>query len=308
MSADLIITILALIAIWFSAETILRAVDSVSHKLNLSTFAVSFVVLGILTSLPEISVGVNALFEDAPEIFTGDLIGASLVLFILVIPLLAILGNGVKLSNHLSSGKLLFALVTVGLPGVFITDGQLTSWEAVALIVLYIGSVVVIEKQKGILQQLRNRLVCDKRDYLVMGIQVITAAVILFYAGAVLVDKTVLVAHVLGVSPYLVSLLGLSVGTNTPELTLAVRAVMLGKKDVAIGDYIGSASANTLILGVLALINGGVSVSNHFFQTMLFTVLGLGFFYYFTRSKNDVSRTEGIALLFLYLSFILAEI
>lgn len=307
MSVDLIITVLALIAMWFSASTIIGAVESISHKLNLSTFAVSFFVLGLLTSLPEISVGINATLERKPEIFTGDLIGGSLVLFILIIPILAVLGNGVKLSNHLGSGKLLFALTTIGLPAVFVTDGKLTAFEAVTLLLLYGGALFVIEKQKGIIERIRDRITDGKLDYVVLILQVLAGAAILFYAGSVLVDKTILFAGVLGVTPYLIGLLGLSVGTNTPELTLAIRAVISGKKDVAIGDYIGSAAANTLILGILTIVNGGVTVTNHFFQTMLFTVLGLGFFYYFTRSKNDVSRTEGFALLFLYLSFILAE-
>lgn len=307
MLTEVIITVLALIALWFSASTILSVVDSISHKLNISAFAVSFFVLGLLTSLPEISVGINATLEKTPEISTGNLIGGSLVLFVFITPILAVLGNGVKLSNHLSSGKLIFALTTIGLPAVFITDGHITVWEALTLIILYGCALIVIEKQKGILEQIRDRITDGKRDYVILGFQIIAASVILFHAGGILVDKTIFFAQLFGVSPYLVGLLGLSVGTNTPEITLAIKSVLSGKKDVAIGDYIGSAAANTLILGVLALVNGGVSVSNHFFQTMVFTILGLGFFYYFTRSKNDVSRTEGIALLFLYLSFILSE-
>ena len=289
MLIEVLLTVLALIAMWFSASTILSAVDSISHKLNLSAFAVSFFVLGLLTSLPEISVAINATLEKTPEISTGNLIGGSLVLFIFITPILAVLGNGVKLSNHLNSGKLIFALTAIGLPAVFISDGHLTVWEAVALLVLYGGTLVVIEKQKGILDQIRDRITDGKRDYLILGFQIIAAAIILFHSGGILVDKTIFFAKIFGVSPYLLGLLGLSVSTNTPEITLAIKSVLSGKKDVAIGDYIGSAAANTLILGVLALVNGGVTVSNHFFQTMVFTILGLGFFYYFTRSVKHLT-------------------
>ena len=75
MILQLFFYIFSFLLIWFVAGLIVTSVDRLAHKLNLSSFAVSFFLLGILTSVPEISVGINSLIDKKPEIFVGNLIG-----------------------------------------------------------------------------------------------------------------------------------------------------------------------------------------------------------------------------------------
>ena len=96
----------------------------------------------------------------------------------------------------------------------------------------------------------------------------------------------------------------LSLGTNLPELSLAIRSVVSGKKDIAFGDYMGSASANTLLFGIFTLLSGGEVLSvNNFFKTFLFVAGGLVLFFVLSRSENTLSRRAGFILLALYLIF-----
>src|SRR3989339_1977051 len=94
---------LAFLLLWYCSGIIVDSVGRLASKLKLSSFAVSFFVLGILTSIPEFSVGLNSIINKTPDIFVGNLLGASLIIFILIIPLLAVLGNGVKMIYQLSS-------------------------------------------------------------------------------------------------------------------------------------------------------------------------------------------------------------
>ncbi|MCL4338506.1 hypothetical protein M1271_02360 [Patescibacteria group bacterium] len=308
MFVDIAVYIISFIVIWFGAGLIVDGVGNLSHKLNISSFATSFFVLGILTSIPEASVGINSIINHTPDIFVGDLIGASLVLFILAIPILAIFGNGIKLSHQMTPHKLILSLFVVAAPVFLILDKTISSTEGLFLIFLYLALFYSVEKKKGILENIKDRILDGKTHFLEDVMKLTGGALLVFVSSKILVDKTIYFSGVLGIAPFLISLLVLSIGTNLPELSLAIRSVILGKKEVALGDYVGSAAANTLIFGVLTLINGGeVVVSNHYLQTLIFMVLGLGFFYYFSRSKNDISRKEGIVLLSLYFLFIFME-
>ncbi len=101
----------------------------------------------------------------------------------------------------------------------------------------------------------------------------------------------------------------LSLGTNLPEFSLAIRAIISGKKDVAFGDYVGSAAANTLLFGIFTILNTGEVVTvNNFFRTFLIMVLGLGMFFVFSRSKHDITQKEGFVLLVLYGVFVASEL
>ena len=309
MALDFSLYILSFIAIWFGAGLIVSSVEDLSKKLNISSFAVSFFVLGILTSIPEASVGINSIIDGNPEIFVGNLIGASLVLFLLVIPLLAVFGNGIRLAHQLDGKSLLVSLAVVASPVYFILDKKVTPFEGIFLIFLYIILFYLIEKRKGLLEKIQEVTSIRKTHILEDITKIITGSAIVFYASNIIVDKTIYFSGVFNISSYLISLLVLSIGTNMPELSLAVRAITLGKKDIALGDYVGSAAANTLFFGLLSILNRSeVNVSNHYIETFVFTVLGLGLFYYFTRSKNDISRREGVILLFVYFMFVLIEI
>jgi cation:H+ antiporter len=108
---------------------------------------------------------------------------------------------------------------------------------------------------------------------------------------------------------FVVSVVILAFGTNLPEISLAIRSVFLGKKEVALGDYLGSAAANTLIFGVLTLLNGArINIENYSLRTLLINLFGLGVFYLFSQSKKEISKNEGKILLLIAFLFILVEV
>ena len=116
----LIVTLLtyicSFIAIWLGTGLIVGSVDGLARKLKLSSFAVSFFILGLLTSIPETFVSYNAVANRNPEIFVGTLLGGIIVIFLFIIPVLAILGRGIRINHDLSTKNLLFALAVIAAP------------------------------------------------------------------------------------------------------------------------------------------------------------------------------------------------
>jgi len=300
----------AFFLLWYCSGIIVNSVGRLASKLKLSSFAVSFFVLGILTSIPEFSVGINSIINKTPDIFVGNLLGASLVLFILVIPLLAVFGGGVKLIHQLNENNLIFSLLVVAAPIFLIADNVLTRTEGVFLILIYVILFYFIEKKNGLMAIGQERKISsDKKHFIEDSIEIILAAVIIFLASKFIVNETIYFASFLHVSEFIIGLLVLSIGTNLPELSLAIKSIFLGKKEVALGDYLGSAAANTLLFGLFTLLNGKrVNVSVYSFRVLLLTLLGLGVFYLFSRSKNDISKREGKILLLIYLLFIISQV
>lgn len=300
----------AFFLLWYCSGIIVNSVGRLASKLKLSSFAVSFFVLGILTSIPEFSVGLNSIINKTPDIFVGNLLGASLVLFILVIPLLAVFGGGVKLIHQLNENNLIFSLLVVAVPIFLIADNVLTRTEGVFLILIYVILFYFIEKKNGLMAiGQEKKISSDKKHFIEDSIEIVLAAVIIFLASKFIVNETIYFASFLHVSEFIIGLLVLSIGTNLPELSLAIKSIFLGKKEVALGDYLGSAAANTLLFGLFTLLNGKrVNVSVYSFRILILTLLGLGVFYLFSRSKNDISKREGKILLLIYLLFVISQV
>lgn len=80
---------------------------------------------------------------------------------------------------------------------------------------------------------------------------------ILVLAGDVLVRGAVNVSIRLGVPALIVSLTIVAIGTSAPEMLIAVNAVLEGAPGLAIGNVVGSNTANVLlVLGVPAMLAG----------------------------------------------------
>lgn len=307
---NLIFYFLSFFLIWYASGIIINSLTRFTKRLKLSSFAVSFFILGILTSIPEFAVGINSIIQEKPGIFIGNLLGASLVLFILVIPLLAVLGNGVKMVHQLTPDNLIFSLLVVAAPTFLIADNVLTRTESVFLILMYVILFYFIEKKNGLLINVREEIGKLKDGHIAEDvIELILASVIVFVTSQFIVNQTIYFSQFFNVSSFLISVIVLSLGTNLPELSLAIRSVIEGKREIALGDYLGSAAANTLFFGIFTLLNGErVNIESYSYKTMAMMLLGLGLFYFFSRSKQDISRREGKILLLVYVLFVVVEL
>lgn len=305
----IIITILSFVAIWLGAGYIIKSIERFSNNLAVSSFAISFCLLGLLTTIPEFAVGLTAVNDGTPEIFVGNLLGGIPVIFLLVIPVLAISGNGVAVSHHLDIGMKLRILGVIAMPSVLLLDGQLNIFKAVLIILAYGALVWDVHRRHGLIKTGEEQ-VLELRSYSMVNIgKLLVGIAMVFIAGRYIVENTQYFADMFNISPFLISLFLLSVGTNIPELSLAVRSAFSKRKSVAVGDYLGAAAANTCLLGVFTLMHGSdIRITGNFTVTFVFTIIGLVCFFLCARSRSIITRKEGFFLIGLYVLFIIAEL
>lgn len=135
--------------------------------------------------------------------------------------------------------------------------------------------------------------------------------VLLLIAFTVLVwsaDKFVLgassLARNLGVSPMIIGLTIVAMGSSAPEMMVAAAASLQGNPDTAIGNAIGSNITNiALVLGITILIKPLVVSSSTIKQELPFLVI-LSLFTYWIFSDNYFSFSEGVALMASFIVFI----
>ncbi len=130
---------------------------------------------------------------------------------------------------------------------------------------------------------------------------------VLYFGAEWLVRGATRLAGALGVSPIVIGLTVVSMGTSAPELVVCLVAALRGNADLAIGNVMGSNLANIgLILGLTAMIRplevAGRVVSREIPIMIAVTVLLFPLF-----MDGSLGRGDGIILLIvlgLYLLFI----
>lgn len=306
---NFVLYLVAFIGLWYGSGLIVASVKRLARKIQIPPFAFSFFVLGILTSVPEIAVGVNALSENHPEVFVGNLLGGIIVIFLLVIPLLAIINKQVQVKKHLSNKNLLVTLGIICSPALFTLDKTITNTEGFIMIALYIVLFYIIRTRQDVLSRIQRLVKKEQKDPKNSSmLKLSVGIVVVFLTSRFIVDQTIAGAEHYGVSTLMVSLVVLGLGTNLPEITLAIRSIASKAEDVALGDYLGSAAANTLLFGIFTLINSGnVVTEKNFIFTFLIIVFAISMFFMMTRGKSTLTRKEGLALLGCYLAFLAFE-
>lgn len=309
MLGHILLYITGFIGIWIGAGVAITSVEKMAHKLRLSSFLVSFLVLGFFTSISEISVGINAVLSDDPGIFVGNLIGASIVLFLLVIPLLALVGHAITINKEVRGTNLILPLVVVAIPVLLSLDGTVSRIDAVIAVVLFVISALVIEQRRGFvksvatLSQFKNLSVAQEL------LKIIVGSLIIYGSSWLVVNQTHYFSVLLGLSDFFISLMIIGIGTNLPEMSLIVRSLFMKSNQVAFGDYLGSASFNSFLYGILTLWHGKpIYLNNSYAVSLGFLIVGLVLFYIFAKSKHSISKLEALGLFSLYVAFFLVEV
>lgn len=298
--------------VWFFAGLLVSTVDRVAREIHKTGFTVAYFVLGMLTSISEFSVLVNSSIDGVPQISAGNLSGASIVLLFFIVPILAISGNGVHLSRAFTNRNLLLNLLVILAPSLLLVNGTLSFRDSVLLLMLYITLVYFIARQETkpqkSLRALKKKLIARKTSTIPEMLKILCGAAFIFVAGHFMVEEVTYFADLLSVPGSLIALIILSIGTNIPELSIALRALIRNRKDIAFGDYLGSATTNTLLFAVLGIYNGTFSVEpKEFVSTAIILTGGVICFYFFSRSKKQISLPEGLLLLIFYAVFLTVQ-
>lgn len=305
---NIISFIIACILMWIAAGLIINGVENLAKGIRVNSFVVSFLVLGIVTSVTEMSVGINAIILKTPEVFAGNLIGASFVLVLFVIPLLVILHKGVQFHPNFNAEKTLFFLILILASALVTLDGVMSIFDAILLMLMFGFFFYFFQHFKKVEQELETKKI-NTKALLINSFKILLGAVIVYFSSETLVEKTIYFATLMHAPTFLVSLFVLSIGTNVPELAIAVNSLAQKKPEIAMGDFVGSAAFNVFLLGLFSLVSGSFTLdTNHFGMMLPIVAFGFLLFFSFSKSRNKLSFWEGVAILIVYLTYMLAQI
>ena len=137
----------------------------------------------------------------------------------------------------------------------------------------------------------------------------ITGGLVLLYFGADwLVQGAITMALHLGLSPLIVGLTVVALGTSVPEALVSVQAAIGNQGGLAIGNVVGSNILNiALILGLSALISP-LKVDSHLVKADVPLLAGATFMLIVLLEDFHISRMEGAFLLLCIVGYVVGNI
>ncbi len=308
------IFILSAIALVKAGTWLVESLTRIARFLKWREFTVAFILMALATSTPEIFVGITSGLQNQPELSFGNVIGSNIINLTLVVGVIAFLAKGLKLKRVLARESTLYTMVLAFLPILLMLDGAISRIDG---LVLFVGLAFYYsqlrEQESRFTREIVNRIKKDWggfKDFLKdIGLFMGSVVMVLIAADGIVWSASSLVVY----SPISISSVGIviiALGTGLPELVFGIRAVTLDRREMIMGGILGSVVSNsTLVLGTTVLI-APLQVINYrpYLVGIVFTVITLIAFYFFSKTDKKIGQVEAIGLLLIYLLFVAVQL
>src|SRR3989344_3250445 len=301
MLPNIILFLIGLFILLLGSRELVRNALILTGKIRISPLVIGFTVVAIGTSLPEIFVALQSGFNNTTELSLGDIIGSNIANIGLIFGI-ALIFRSIDIGKLKTQKNMIFYLFLSTAFFLILLLAKLQVLEGLLLLSLGIlaifwqvrqGKNGALEEDKEALDDLSK----DHRNPLPAVLLFALSLPALLVGSKLLVDSGIELAHLFGVSSFLVGIIAVSIGTSLPELVVTITSLAKKEEKLAVGNILGSNIYNILFGGGILGVFNAKGVSN---PTVLFffAVFSLFFcFLIYTYKGRRVPQYFGLVLL-----------
>ncbi len=299
-----LVFVLALYTVVQGALLATRHATKLAESFRLSAYTVGFIIIAVISILPETFIAINSALTGNPSFGFGMLLGSNVADLTIVFALIILFaGRSLKVECRILQSHAFYPFILI-LPILLGLDGHLSRAEGIALIVggfiFYYIALKHGTKDEHVSHASRNHL----RPIMFL----LLSMVLLLVGSHVTVFAATELAHMIGISPVLIAMLVVSLGTTLPELIFSMKAVRAKEDALAIGDILGTVLADaTIVVGILAVISPFTFPHAIIYIAGIFMVGAAFILFSFMRSGRIITQREAFVLFIFWITFVLVE-
>ena len=299
----ILLFILGLVVIYYSAEFLINSSSALASKLNVSKVLVGVGVVAVGTSLPEFVVSVIAIYKEQQGLLIGNVLGSNIANIGLVFGLSLLVSSvTVNFKRIKFEVMILFVVSFIFFVGIYFHS--LNFNFALIFIFIFIFFIYSLLKKNRLEQDLNeidpNSSSIKILVLLLIGLFGLPLGSEIFIRGAIgIADFFEVPSHIVGMS-------SVAIGTSVPELATGIIAARKKEFQIIIGNVLGSNIFNIIFVIGFSLIFTNIETSrlvgieNNAVVFLLFSI-----FFCFLLLLKTIPRFIGVFLLAVYGLFII---
>ncbi len=252
-------TLGGLVVLAFGADFLVRGSVALAKRFGVSPLVIGLTIVAFGTSLPELTVSLQAAHEGAVGLAIGNVVGSNIA------NILLILGTAAAISPVVCSKSAVLrdGMAMLGGTTLFVVLGMTTVmgiFHGIGALLLLGGYLLAcyFHDRQHSEQSVAADEVADIEEISgslgVIAAKTVGGLVAVIVGAELLVDGAVGIARALNVSEEVIGLTLVAFGTSVPELATTIVAALRRHADVALGNVLGSNLFNIfLILGSVTL-------------------------------------------------------
>lgn len=292
------------------ADWFVDGASAVAKLLKVPSVVIGLTIVAMGTSAPEAAVSITAGLKGSNEIAISNVIGSNLFNLLMVIGICAAI-KAFSTDMEILKRDMPVNIGATLLMFLFVLDGTLSRLEGAVLLaalLIYLTVVVrsALKNRKGHMETQEEPK--EKQltiPMIILCILVGLAAIV--WGGDLVVDNAQRIALSFGMSPMLVGLTIVAMGTSLPELVTSIVASRKGESGLALGNAVGSCLFNILfILGLSSVLSPITPTGSGIVESITDTGILLGIsilMLILSATGKKVSRVEGVICVLLYAAY-----
>ncbi|MFA5211174.1 MAG: hypothetical protein WC414_01550 [Patescibacteria group bacterium] len=304
MILSIALLILSLLTVIKSADYAIHYSGKIARSLNLSKYIVGFLIVAVISILPETLVSVNSALKGVPAFGLGTLYGSNIADLTLVFALVVLLSSrNLKIESKIIKNRF-FYIGLVAIPILLGLNGHYSRLEGIILIISGLSFYFyILNKNHCSPKDIKEKINLSDLTLLIISM------IGLIFGSHFTVKYGITFANSLKINPVLIGMFVVGVGTTLPELFFSVRAAKNHNDDLALGDILGTVMADaTIVVGIIAVIIPFAFNPKIIYITGTFMFLAINLLFHFIKTEKLLTKKEAVLLLFFYFIFVFTEL
>lgn len=305
MVINFLIFLISLYAITKGATMATKYSVKLAENFKISKYLVGFMIVAIISILPETFVAINASLENMPSFGLGTLFGSNVADLTLVFgAVIFITGQKLKVERKILKNNIVYPFILL-LPLILGLNGHYSRLEGLALIIA--GGIFYYTALKNGVNHsatMHNGHNGKIKNFFLL----LLSMAILLVGSHFTVTSAVGIANYLKINPILIGMLVVGLGTTIPELFFSIKSARKHDDSLAVGDLLGTVLADaTIVVGIIALISPFSFPQKIIYITGLFMVGASFMLFKFLKTERTLTKKEACFLVAYWLVFVVVE-
>ena len=287
------------------AEGFIRGGSGIAKRFNIPEYVIGATVVAIGTSLPEVISSSYAAWRGFSDISVGNVVGSNFFNMAMILGFIALVVPITVKRNIFQKD------VPVFLASVFILfltsfDTMISRVEGIILLILFAGYLMWIISEKEVPEEEFVKLA--PKSLWIAVLYLIAASLFLYVGSRLAIDGAVILGERLNISRWIIGVIIVAFGTSLPEFTTSIVAAIRGRRDISVGNILGSNITNVLLVIGTASTVRPLSVSKTTIQFDIPVVILTSLVLSFMINDKKITRLSGLVLLSIFILYIRAVI
>lgn len=282
--------------------------EKLAKGLKLSKYIIGFMIIAIISILPETMISINSAIKGVPDLGLGLIFGSNVADLTLIFALMVLLsGRSIKVESKILKKKPIYPFLLL-LPLILGLDGYFSRIDGLVLLVagiIFYYLVLIVHSGKD---NIEREHISPIKIRIKNTLLLLFSMILLLIGSHFLVISAIEMSNGFNISPIIISMFIISLGTTMPELFFAYHSVKKGEDSLAIGDILGSVLADaTIVVGIIALISPFYFPIKAVYISIIFMSVASYLLFSFMKTEKKISKKEAHLLIIFWLLFITLE-